>query len=415
MRYRVATGGVSVTVLAVWMALAPPGSAQQADIGISPAVLSQGSYTFDTAEQGKIRLVVLVRGLTRPFSVALLPGGDALVTERGARLRLAHNVTARATENGSAATLAPQPVAGLPDMPAFRGGGLHEVALHPNFADNRLVYFTYNKPGDAIDGPAQRQSALTLARGRFDGRTLTNVQELFTGEWRAGASGSRLAFGLDGMLYITTGAPFGDDAQNPGSVHGKVLRLRDDGSVPGDNPFVGRPGTRPEIFSMGHRDQLGLAIHPDTGAVVAAEHGPNGGDEVNLILPGRNYGWPRFTFGRSYEGPRLVDAPVGADIEEPLVVWLPSIAPAGLTFYSGDRFPTWRGNLFVGSARRGQIPGTGGLERVVFNDKLEELRRETLLTQLHRRIRDVRQGPDGLLYLLTDDEDGALLRIEPAG
>ncbi len=397
------------------MALAPPGSAQQADIGIPPAVLSQGSYTLDTAEQGKIRLVVLVRGLVRPFSVALLPNGDALVTERGARLRIVRNVTGRAAaENGPAATLDPQPIAGLPDMPAFRGGGLQEVALHPNFADNRLVYFTYNKAGDAIDGPAQRQSALTLARGRFDGSALTNVQELFTGEWRAGASGSRLAFGPDGLLYITTGAPFGDDAQDPGSVHGKVLRLRDDGSVPSDNPFVGRSGTRPEIFTMGHRDQLGLAVHPGTGAVLAAEHGPNGGDEVNLILPGRNYGWPRFTFGRSYEGPRLVDAPVGSGIEEPLVVWLPSIAPTGLTFYAGDRFPAWKGNLFVGSARRGQIPGTGGLERVVFNEDLEELRRETLLTQLHRRVRDVRQGPDGLLYVLTDDEDGALLRIEPA-
>jgi glucose/arabinose dehydrogenase len=175
-----------------------------------------------------------------------------------------------------------------------------------------------------------------------------------------------------------------------------------------------RSGARGEVFSLGHRDQLGLTVHPATGQVLNAEHGPNGGDEVNVILAGRNYGWPTVTFGRDYQGPRLSESPVAPGVELPLLLWIPSIAPTGLTFYTGDRLPAWKGNLFVGSARRGEIPRTGGLERVVVNERLEELRRETLLTELHQRIRDVRQGPDGLLYVITDEDDGALLRIEPA-
>ena len=213
---------------------------------------------------------------------------------------------------------------------------------------------------------------------------------------------------------MTTGAPFDEKAQNTDTVYGKVLRLTEDGKVPPDNPFVGKAGARPEVFSMGHRDQLGLTVHAATGTVLAAEHGPNGGDEINVILPGHNYGWPKFSFGRTYEGPRISDTPLGPGIDQPLVLCIPSIAPTGLTFYTGDKIPAWKGNLFVGSSRRGEVPRTGGLERVVVNDKLEELRRESLLTELHQRIRDVRQGPDGLLYVITDEDDGALLRIEPA-
>jgi glucose/arabinose dehydrogenase len=291
---------------------------------------------------------------------------------------------------------------------------LHEIALHPKFATNQLVYFTYNKAGAAGQNPNQRQSAVTLARGRFDGKSLTNLEELFSGDWNNGASGSRLAFGRDGMIYMTTGAPFDDKAQRTDTVYGKVLRLTEDGKAPRDNPFVGKAGARPEVFSMGHRDQLGLTIHEPTGTVLAAEHGPNGGDEINVIQAGGNYGWPKFSFGRTYEGPRISEVPLGPGIEQPLVLWIPSIAPTGLTFYTADRIPAWKGNLFVGSARRGEVPRTGGLERVVMNDKLEELRRESLLTELHQRIRDVRQGPDGLLYVITDEDDGALLRIEPA-
>jgi glucose/arabinose dehydrogenase len=307
-------------------------------------------------------------------------------------------------------------VAGAPAPGAYRGLGVFDVVAHPRFAENRLVYFTYNKPAAGDQSalpPRERQSALVLARGRFDGKALTGVDELFVGEWVAGASGSRIAFGGDGMVYVTTGAPFGDQAQNPQSIYGKVLRLRDDGKAPDDNPFASHPAANPAVFSLGHRDQLGLTVHP-SGAVIAAEHGPNGGDEVNLILPGRNYGWPRVSFGRNYEGPRWSASPIADDVELPLILWVPSIAPTGLAFYTGDRFPAWKGNLFVGSARIGEIPRTGGLERVVLNDKLEELRRERLLSDLHQRIRDVRQGPDGLLYVLTDEDDGALVRIEPA-
>ncbi len=227
-------------------------------------------------------------------------------------------------------------------------------------------------------------------------------------------SGSRIAFGKDGLVYMTTGGPFGEEAQHLDSLYGKVLRLRDDGKVPSDNPFVGRADARPEVFSYGHRDHLGLTVQPDTGVVLNAEHGPNGGDEVNLIQAGKNYGWPKISFGRNYDGPRISPSPVAEGVEMPIIVWLPSIAPSGLTFYTGDRFPAWKGNLFVGSSRRGEVPRTGGLERVVLNDKLEELRRETLLTELHQRIRDVRQGPDGLLYVVTDEDDGVVMRIEPA-
>jgi glucose/arabinose dehydrogenase len=382
----------------------------QPQIGIAPVTLTPGPYTFDTAEQHKLRVVVVARGLVHPFSLAFLPHGDALITERGARVRIVRDAVG--THGG--AKLEPEAIAGAPQIPTFRTGGLQEVAVHPKFATNGFVYLTYNKPGEVGANPQQRQSAVTLARAKFDGKTLTGLQELFNGEMQNGASGSRLAFSNDGFIYITTGAPFNDMAQNLNSVYGKVLRLRDDGTVPPDNPYAGKAGMRGEIYSYGHRDQLGLTVHQPTNSVLAAEHGPNGGDEVNLIQAGRNYGWPKWSFGRTYEGPRISETPLGPGIEQPLVLWVPSIAPTGLTFYTADRFPAWKGNLFVGSARRGEVPRTGSLERVVLNDKLEELRRETLLSELHQRIRDVRQGPDGLLYVITDEDDGALLRLEPA-
>jgi glucose/arabinose dehydrogenase len=396
-------------------ALTSVAAQQRPNIGIKPLALTESSYTFETAEQPRIRVVPLVRGLPHPFSLAMLPNGDALVAVRGAQLRIVRNATGG---DGRMPALDPAPVAGIPAVePATRNGGLHEVALHPQFAENRFVYFTFNTPGEMGPNPQAgrppiRLTAITLARGRFDGKALTGVETLFTGDW-TGPSGSRIAFAPGGLIYLTTGAPFDEKAQDLTSVYGKVLRLRDDGKVPADNPFAGKPGARPEIYSYGHRDQLGLTVHPQTGAVLNAEHGPNGGDEVNVVRPGRNYGWPRFTYGRNYDGTVASEHPLAAGIEAPLVVWLPSIAPSGLTFYTGDRFPSWKGNLFVGSSRRGEIPGTGGLERVVFNEQLGEMRRETLLTGLHQRIRDVRQGPDGLIYVITDEDDGALLRLEP--
>ncbi len=389
-----------------------PGLTQQpANIGIAPVALTESSYTFDTAEQHKIRVVVVTKGLKHPFSIALLPSGDALVAERGGPLRFVHDA------GGANPSLDPEPVAGLPTLePAYRNGGLHDIVLHPQFAKNQLVYFTFNKPGRAPDAslkpPRRQESLVTLFRARLNGRTLTQVEQLFSGE-SATTSGSRLAFGGDGTIYMTTGAPFDNQAQQLDSVYGKVLRLNDDGTIPKDNPFAGRKDARGEVFSYGHRDHLGLTVQPGTGRVLNAEHGPKGGDEVNLILPGHNYGWPKVSFGRSYEGERISESPVAEGVDQPIILWLPSIAPSGLTFYTGERFPSWKGNLFVGSSRRGEIPRTGGLERVVLNDKLGELRRETLLTELHQRIRDVRQGPDGLLYAITDEDDGAVLRIEP--
>jgi aldose sugar dehydrogenase len=372
----------------------------QRGVGVPRVPLGEGPWVFDTAEQHKVRVVAVTKGLANPWSVAFLPSGEMLVTERSGRLRIMRN-----------GVLDPQPVAGVPQSKMQRLGGLMDVVLHPRFAENHFVYLTYSKPGD------KDLIATALGRGMWNGSALTNFQELFVVEpWWDGQGGaaSRIAFGRDGMLYMTTGASVANmkDAQDPSHHKGKVLRLRDDGTVPPDNPFVGRTGYKPEIYSLGHRNQLGLAIHPQTGAVWSNENGPNGGDEINVILPGRNYGWPDVSLGRSYEGPwQGKFAKEG--IEPPIVYWMPSIAVSGMAFYTGDRFPAWKGNVFVGALRYGEIPQTGHLQRVVFNERGEEMRREMLLTELRQRIRDVRQGPDGLLYVLTDENPGALLRLEP--
>jgi aldose sugar dehydrogenase len=370
---------------------------QKPPIGLPHVDLASGPFIFDTAEQHKIRVTVVARGLVHPWSLAFLPDGNMLITERPGRLRTIRD-----------GVLDPQPVTGIPKVHAVRNAGLFDVALDPKFSENHQLFFTYTKPGE------NGQVAIALAAGHLEKGSLTGVHDLFTGEWTTLLAGSRIAFGRDGMIYMTTGAANGNAAQDPNSDYGKVLRLRPDGKIPPDNPFVGRAGYKPEIYSLGHRDQLGLAIHPETGAVLSNENGPNGGDEINLILPGRNYGWPVVSFGRNYDGPRISDSPSKEGMEPPLVVWLPSIALSGMTFYSGDRFPAWKGNVFVGGMRSGELPGTGHIERVVFNAKMEELRRESLLGDLKQRIRDVRQGPDGLLYVLTEEDDGALLRIEPA-
>lgn len=392
---------VSLTIAlgpAVALAQQPP------PIGVAPVVLNAGPYTFDTAEQHGLRVVVVARGLNHPFAIAPLPNGDALVTERGRALRLVRGI------GGASPAVDPAPVAGLPVPPTIRGGGWQEVILHPKFAENRLVYLSYNAAGTGADAT---KSAVAIGRGRFTGTAIEGFTEIFRGDYRDGNSGSRLAFGPDGFLYVTTGAPNGDYGQQLSSAYGKVLRLRDDGTVPPDNPFVGRPGARGEVFAYGFRDQLGLAVH-GSGAVFAADNGPNGGDEVNIVSARGNYGWPNSTFGRNYDGTRMAGAASTGAEELPAILWVPSIAPTGLAFYSGDRFPAWKGNLFVGSARRGEVPRTGGLDRVVLNERLQEIRRETLLTELRQRIRDVRQGADGLIYLVTDEDDGAVLRLEPA-
>jgi len=372
----------------------------QQPIGVPVAPLGDGPFVFDTAEQHKIRVSVVTKGLEHPWSLAFLPDGSILVTERPGRLRMIRE-----------GKLDSRPVSGVPKVMTIGNSGFMDVLLHPRFADNKLVYFTYNKPGP------NKQVATVLARGRLEGGALADFREIFASDWLpedANGYNSRAVFGRDGMIYVSYGASNSDASQDPKSHRGKIIRIREDGTIPPDNPFAGKPGYKPEIYSMGHRNTLGLIVHPVTGALWNNENGPNGGDEINVVLPGKNYGWPIASYGRTYPGPRVSEVPWREGVEQPLVFWVPSIAVAGMAVYTGDRFPAWKNNVFVGSMRTGEIPGTGHLERIVFNDKTEEIRRETMLTELHQRIRDVRQGPDGLLYLLTDEDAGALLRIEPA-
>ena len=378
--------------------MSPVGYAEQEpEIGVPVPPLGDGPWVFDTAEQHKIRVSVVAIGLSHPWAITFLPNDDMLVTERDGRLRLVRD-----------GMLDPHDISGVPTVRTDGNGGLMDVAVHPKFDENRLVYLTYTKPvGGGKGAPA-------LARGRLEDGTLVDVRDLIVTEAYEGNSGlnGRVVFGRDGKLYMSTGGRVTDVSQNPMSLRGKVLRLNDDGTVPDDNPFVKHDDHRPEIYSFGHRNTLGLILHPVTGEIWQHENGPNGGDEINIVLAGRNYGWPVVSFGRDYSGARLYE-PTRDGMETPLVVWLPAIAAAGMAVYTGDQFPAWKGNVFVGSLREGGIPGTGHLERIVFNEKTEELRRETMLTELRQRIREVRQGPDGLLYVLTDADNGALLKIEP--
>jgi glucose/arabinose dehydrogenase len=377
---------------------APPGPPPPAPIPRAP--LGDGPWNYQVAEGVKLRVSVVTKGLQNPWNLVFMPDGTMLITERPGRLRVVRN-----------GVLDPTPVAGLPAIGAQRLGGLQDMALHPKFAENRLLYFTYSK----TDGKGMIMS--TLGRGRFDGTALTDVKELLAAEpWWNGAGGaaSRIVFDRDGLLFWATGStPNTRESQEPNSLRGKVLRLRDDGTPAPGNPFAGKPGYRPEIYSMGHRNQLGLTIHPVSGALWSAEHGPNGGDELNIILPGRNYGWPDVSLGRDYSGPWQGQFHKDG-IEKPIVFWMPSIAVSDLLFYTGEKFPQWKGNALVGAMRFGEIANTGHLQRVVFNANGDEVRREMMLTDLRQRIRAVKQAPDGTIYLLTEEAQGALLRLEPA-
>lgn len=404
MRALVATFVQAGVVVALMLTAASEVWTQRgAPIGVPRAALGDGPWVLDTAEQHKIKVSIVAGGLANPWSLAWLPNGDMLITERPGRLRLLR-------KDGG---LDPTPISGVPAVKAQRLSGLMDVVLHPRFAENRLVYLTYNK------GRADGMLATVLARGRLDGMALTDVKDLFVAEpwWDgAGGSASRIVFGRDGMLYMTTGSGGGANfaqGQEKNIHKGKILRLRDDGTVPKDNPFVNDASFRPEIYTWGHRNSLALIVHPVTGELWNSENGPNGGDEVNIIKGGKNYGWPAVSMGRSYEGPWQGRFERDG-MEGPLVYWMPAVAAAGMAIYTGDRFPAWKNNLFIGAMRVGEIPNTGHLERVVFNEKTEEIRRESLLWELRQRIRDVRQGPDGLLYLLTDENPGALLKIEPS-
>ena len=400
--------------LVPWLALVgvlllPPVSAAQEEQaepeppGLPRVTVPDEPFVINTHAIAEVRVVVVTKGLSRPWGMAFLPDGGILVTERDSgQLRMVRG-----------GVLDPEPVAGVPEV--FTGGlaGLMDVALHPAFDENRLVYLSYTRP------LSEDEATIALIRGRLDGMALRDVEDVFVAEPFGGSTaGARMGFAPDGSLYLTVGGAFRTDpaesrAQDPGSHAGKVLRLNDDGSVPEDNPFVGREGYLPEIFSLGHRNHQGLTLHPETFAPLTTEHAVQGGDEVNVIEAGKNYGWPIVSYGRQYDGERVSARFWAPGMEEPLVFWSPSIAPGGLTFYTGDRFPEWQGDLFVGAMMTGRIRGTGHLERIVFNEVGEELAREWLLAELRQRIRDVRQGPDGLLYVLTDEDEAALLRLEP--
>jgi len=384
-------------IVPVAILLAASYSAQQG--GRASFALPPLPQTFETAQQ-RIRVSVVVTGLANPWSLAFLPNGDMLVTERPGRLRVIRG-----------GVLDPQPISGVPAVRANLLGGLHDVVLHPRFPENAFVYLAYAKGGEG------NLATTALARGRLKGNALEEVREIFVANtWSASNTnfGGRIAFDREGLLYLTVGERQEQDRAQKGDDHGgKVVRLRDDGSVPPDNPFVGKPGYRPEIYSLGHRSPQGLVMHPETGAVWENEHGPLGGDEINILLPGRNYGWPLVTFGMDYDGTKISDLTSRADLEPPLMYWVPSIAISGMAFYTGDRFPNWKGNAFVGSLFEGRTRATGHLRRITF-EQGRAIQREPILTELHQRIRDVRSGPDGLLYLLTDENPGAVLKIEPA-
>jgi glucose/arabinose dehydrogenase len=349
--------------------------------------------TFDS-QRHRFRVVTVASGLEHPWALAFLPdGGRMLVTERPGRLRIVE-------PDGRLSA----PLGGVPRVAAEGQGGLLDVALAPDFAQSRTIFLTYSEPGPS------GTIGTAAARARLGEASIEGVAVIFRQEPKLTGGlhfGSRIVFARDGTLFITTGERgHREYAQDLSRLQGKVIRIRPDGSVPPDNPFLKRAGARPEIWSYGHRNIQGAALHPETGALWTVEHGARGGDELNVPQPGRNYGWPVITYGRDYSGERIGEGTARPGMEQPVHYWDPSIAPSGLLFYTGDKFPGWRGNLFVGAlafelVARLQLDR----ERVVVEERL--------LRGFGDRIRDVRQGPDGYIYLLTDEADGRILRLEP--
>jgi glucose/arabinose dehydrogenase len=388
----------------VLLLAAATGRGQQASSGTdAPQILD--------ADGGKIRVVTVATGLFHPWSLAFPDAHTILVSERNGRLRMIRD-----------GALQSEPVWTSPSATGESGDALHFLAIHPKFSQNQLVYVSYPKRD-------QERVTLAVARGRLSGSKLTDVQEIFVADaWETGGNlAGRVFFTPDGMLYVTVGdrdrlcCTGTEDnslrmkAQALDNHVGKTLRLRDDGTVPPDNPFVGRAGAKAEIFSYGHRNGYGLAVNPETGELWQAEIGPMGGDEVNILLPGHNYGWPLVSTGRNYTGTLVSDQPwARPGMDNPRIHWVPSISPSSIIFYTGDKFPRWKNNLFVGSLTQQQ------LIRIAFHQRSQAERREGLLVPLHQRIRDVQQGPDGYIYVATErasqgnTADGSVLRIEPA-
>jgi glucose/arabinose dehydrogenase len=344
------------------------------------------------SDQATFRVVEVAGGLEHPWAMAFLPDGDLLITERPGRLRILRD-----------GVLDPTPVEGVPDVYASGQGGLLDVALDPDFASNRRIYLSYAAQGEGGAGTR-------VARARLGDGRLEDLEVIFEGFMAGGGRhfGSRLGFDPEGYLFVTLGERGQDErAQELGVLAGKVVRLHPDGSVPEDNPFVGRDDAAPEVYSWGHRNPQGLAVHPETGRVWVEEHGPRGGDEINIVEAGVNYGWPVITYGRAYSGLPMGEGSEKEGMAQPLYYWVPSISPSGMAFYQGEAFPDWQGDLFVG-ALSGQL-----LARLELDGE-QVVEEERLLDGVLGRIRDVRVGPDGYLYLLTDYADGALVRLEPA-
>jgi len=361
---------------------------------------------------GQIRVVTVATGLFHPWGLGFLPDGGILVSERNGRLRLIRD-----------GKLLPETVWTSPTPAGEAADSLHFVAVHPKFAENGLVYVSYPKQGP-------RGNTLAVARGHLKGATLGEVQEIFVADaWEtSGNIAGRIMFGPDQTLYVTVGdrdrlcCTGTEDnslrmkAQALDNHVGKTLRLKDDGTVPPDNPFVGKAGAKPEIFTYGHRNGYGLAIHPITGELWQAEIGPMGGDEVNVLIAGHNYGWPLVSTGRNYTGTLVSDQPwARPGMDNPRIHWVPSISPSSIMFYTGDKFPNWENNLFVGALTTRQ------LQRIAFGQPSQAERREALLLPLNIRVRDVQQSPDGYIYVVTEQAsgrtgaDGMVLRIEPTG
>mgnify|MGYP001235188953 CR=1 FL=1 len=387
-----------------------------------PIVLGEGTQRYR---------VVPTKGLANPWGMTFLPSGDILVTEKFGQLRIIRG-----------GKLDPTPIAGLPEIGIKAvNAGLMDIATHPQYAQNKFIYFTYSKPqgvrediswngNQMVKGNKRGEVVkVTLARARYDGGSaLTEVKDLFVADAESqGTSGSRIAFAKDGKIIMSVGMPtrhiYGtaDDAQNPNKHSGKILRLNDDGTAPKDNPFVGKPGHKPELFALGIRNAMGLFVHPETGEIWETENGPMGGDEVNIIRAGKNYGWPVISYGMDYSGNQEggLSGTSSSDrmkpgMEDPFIFWNPSPAVTGIIVYTGDKFPTWKGNVFVG-AMGGDNLGARQLHRLVLSRAGRPQSRGNLsmLTELKQRIRDVRQGPDGFIYCLTDEKEGAMLRIEP--
>ena len=344
-----------------------------------------------TSKQATFQVEQLASGLSHPWALVFLPNKDILITERTGNLRIFRNNR-----------LEPNPIEGLPEIAVGGQGGLLDIVTHPDYAQNKLIYFSYSAKSNGRFGTH-------VARGRFENNRLSNVKVIFRAEPKTRTRlhfGSRLVFGADRLLYVTIGEKFQmREAQKKSNHLGTVIRLKDDGSIPQDNPFVTDSKAKPEIYSYGHRNAQGMALHPETKKIWIHEHGPRGGDEVNILKSGTNYGWPKITYGIDYSGAIISNQTQAQGMEQPIVYWDPSIAPSGMAFYTGDKFPNWKGDLFVGALahlhlRRLELDG----------DKVVD--QEILLQDFSQRIRDVRMGPDGYLYLLTDSRNGLLLRFE---